>query len=92
MSRLGNFSDETLAVQSIFEDIGLLEKWTARGESLCADDLYLLMQCNSRLSRLLQVLSAGAASAKPCESFAFTPVTSLRKASKPSADFQVNAA
>jgi len=51
-----------------------------------------LMQCNSRLSRLLQVLSAGAASAKLCESFAFTPVTSLRKASKPSADFQVNAA
>ncbi len=92
MSRLGNFSDDTLAVESIFEDIGLLEKRAARGGRLGEDDLCLLIQCNSRLSRLLQDLSADTESATPCESVACTPVTSFRKASETSARVRANAA
>jgi hypothetical protein len=92
MSRLGNFSDDTLAVESVFQDIGILERLAARGDRLCDDDLYLLMQCNSRLTRLLQVLSSETTSPRHCESVACTPEISLEKTSETSAKLHVNAA
>ncbi len=61
MNRFDNFSDESLAVEAISADVGLLEKLAARGGTLCEDDLKLLMQCNARLIRLLPELSVNAA-------------------------------
>ena len=61
MTRLGDFSKETLAVDAISADIGLLEKLAERGGTLCEADLRLLLQCNARLLKVLPVLSANAA-------------------------------
>ncbi len=58
MTRSGDFSDETLAVDSIAADIELLEKLAARGGSLSEYDLGLLARCHARLSRLLPILAA----------------------------------
>ena len=61
MTRLGNFSSETLAVDPISADIGLLEKLAACGGALTEDDLALLARCNDRLTRLLPSLTANEA-------------------------------
>lgn len=61
MTRLGNFSSETLAVDTISADIGLLEKLAACGAVLTEDDLALLARCNDRLTRLLPSLAANEA-------------------------------
>ena len=58
MTRLGDFSDETLAVDTVAADIELLEKLAARGGSLSEQDLGLLARCHARLSRLLPMLAA----------------------------------
>ena len=58
MTRLGNFSGETLAVDTISDDISLLEKLAACGGALSEDDLALLARCNDRLTRLLPSLAA----------------------------------
>ncbi len=58
MTRLGNFSSETLAVDAISADIGLLEKLAARGGVLTDDDLARLARCSARLTRLLPLFFA----------------------------------
>ena len=58
MTRLGHFSDQTLAVDSVSADVGLLEKLAARGGTLCEDDMRLLVRCNERLSDLIGLLAA----------------------------------
>ena len=58
MTRLGDFSNETLAVDAISADIGLLEKLAARGGVLTDDDLARLARCSARLTRLLPVFFA----------------------------------
>ena len=61
MTRLGDFASETLAVDTISADIGLLEKLAACGGALTEDDLALLVRCNDRLTRLLPSLTANEA-------------------------------
>lgn len=58
MTRLGNFSNETLAVDAVAAEIDLLEKLAARGGALSEFDLNLLAQCSARLSRMLPALAA----------------------------------
>lgn len=60
MTRLGDFSKETLAVDAISADVGLLEKLAERGGTLCEADLSLLLRCNTRLLKVLPMLSANA--------------------------------
>ncbi|MGI9511606.1 MAG: hypothetical protein ACR2OL_01775 [Anderseniella sp.] len=65
MTRLGNFSLETLAVDAMAAELDLLEGLAARGGTLDEYDLNLLAQCNARLSRMLQALAANAEIAEP---------------------------
>ncbi len=65
MTRLGDFSNETLAVDAVADDIDLLEKLAARGGSLSENDLRLLARCHARLSRLLPMLATNGAAVIP---------------------------
>lgn len=58
MTRLGNFSDETLAVDAVSAEIDLLAKLAARGSTLSEGDMKLLVRCNARLSHLIPLLAA----------------------------------
>ena len=58
MTRLGNFSNETLAVDAVSAEINLLEKLAARGATLSEGDVKLLVRCNARLSHLILLLAA----------------------------------
>jgi hypothetical protein len=51
------FADETLAVDAISDEIGLLERKFERGCQLDRADLQVLMQCSLRLTRLVSNLS-----------------------------------
>ena len=65
MTRLGDFSSESLAVDAVVADIELLERLARRGGALDEHELQLLARCNERLSHLLAMLAANAASAAP---------------------------
>lgn len=82
MTGLNNFSEETLAVDSVSADLDVLEKLVAGGGSLSEDDLKLLVQCNARLSRLIPLLTANKAAAGTRNSPA------RKRSAKPKADRQ----
>ena len=65
MTRLGGFSEETLAVDCISADLDLLARLAARGGTLSDYDIELLTRCNLRLSQLIPALSAHIAAAVP---------------------------
>ena len=81
MTRLGNFSEETLAVDSISADIDLLARVAGRGGTLSEYDIELLTRCSLRLSQLIPALSANIAAAAPQTSLARRPA--VRPKSKP---------
>ncbi len=80
MTRLGGFSIESLAVDSVSADIDLLEKLAARGGTLCEYDMKLLARCNARLSQLIPVLAASKATAASGSSPAAKPPAKLKRA------------
>ena len=63
MTRLGNLSGATVAVEAISSDIAILEKLAVSGGDLSWDDLALLAHCNDRLTQLLPALAAACGSA-----------------------------
>ncbi|WP_108883510.1 hypothetical protein [Anderseniella sp. Alg231-50] len=63
MTGLNNFSEETIAVDSVSADLDVLEKLAAGGGTLSEDDFKLLVQCSARLSRLIPLLTANNAAA-----------------------------
>ena len=81
MTRLGSFSEETLAVDSISADIDLLVRLAGRGGTLSDYDIELLTRCSLRLSQLIPALSASIAAAAPQKSRAGRPA--VRPKAKP---------
>lgn len=92
MTRLGGFSEETLAVDCMSADIDLLARLAARGGTLSEYDIEVLRRCNLRLSQLIPVLSASIVAAVPRTSPAGRTV--VRAETKPAASekLPVNAA
>ncbi len=83
MTRLGGFSEETIAVDCISADVDLLARLAARSGTLSDYDIELLTRCNLRLSQLIPVLSANIAAAVPRTSPAGR--TAVRAETKPAA-------
>jgi hypothetical protein len=81
MTRLGSFSEETLAVDSISADIDLLARLAVRGGTLSAYDIDLLTRCSLRLSQLIPVMSANITAAAPQTSLSGRPA--VRPKAKP---------
>jgi len=82
MTRLGSFSEETVAVDCISADIDLLARLAARGGTLSEYDIELLTRCSFRLSQLIPMLSANIAADVPQTSLARRPAV-RPKAKKP---------
>lgn len=87
MTRLGGFSEETLAVDCMSADIDLLARLAARGGTLSEYDIEVLRRCNLRLSQLIPVLSASIAATGPRTSPAGRPA--VRAEAKPAASVKL---
>jgi hypothetical protein len=95
MTRLGNFSNETLAVDAVSADINPLEKPAARCGTLSEGDMKLLARCNARLSHLIPLLAANNAGANiaaagTCASPARKRPPKLKKGRRSLMKFHVN--
>lgn len=86
MTRLGHFSNETIAVDSMSADVELLEKLAARGNTLCEDDMRLLVRCNARLSDLISLLVANR---KQPRSAHHLPESDLPRSKKPAVSDEI---